>query len=635
MPPPTTTNLVISSPLPAPATDGNEVARRVRFASDPHGWPTLLRVQISRGVTCLRSSRSVNPPSARPNSPPSPRSSPPAGSRAPVPPASGSRSASPPPSAPGTRSPPATAARRCTWRCSALGVKPGDEVVVADYTFPATGHAVMWTGANPVFADVRPDIWTVDPAAVEAADHRRAPSASSPSTRSASPPTTTSCAPSPTGTGLWLIEDAACSAGATYKGRPAGSLADLAAFSFHGRKGITAGEGGALRHRPRGPRRARPQAAHLRRRAGALSRAELSAPADPDLHRAGLQLPALRRGRGDHDRPARPAAGPAGREAAHRRPLRRAAQGPRADHAPRTRPRTATTPGSPTSSPSTPRSTGARSPSSCAQRGVQCTFGTYASHTAAALRPDRTRARSRRTCSPGTWRSRCTPTSPTPRSRPSPPRLVDVVASVAPPAADPPRKDTSAMSKQTVFFTGGAGFIGLHVVPMLLEKGYRVRIFDNMFRGDRDAVAALAGHRRRRADRPGRPLRRRRARGHEGLRVRHPRWPPSRSTRASPTRYESIDINMVGNHNVFAAAADHGVERLVFCSSASVYGDPEKLPMHEDDRARPADPVLHLQARRRGPARLLPAPRGPVVDRPALLQRLRPRPEDRPPTTPR
>src|SRR5258706_7038848 len=50
-----------------------------------------------------------------------------------------------------------------------LGVKPGDEVVVGDYTFPATGHAVMYAGAKPVFADVRPDIWTLEPASVEAA----------------------------------------------------------------------------------------------------------------------------------------------------------------------------------------------------------------------------------------------------------------------------------------------------------------------------------------------------------------------------------------------------------------------------------------------------------------------------------
>ena len=54
--------------------------------------------------------------------------------------------------------------------------------------------------------------------------------------------------------------------------------------------------------------------------------------------------------------------------------------------------------------------------------------------------------------------------------------------------------------------------------------------------------------------------------------------------------YESMDINMIGNHNVFAAAADHGVDRLVYCSSASVYGDPERLPMHEDDRLSPQTP---------------------------------------------
>ena len=51
----------------------------------------------------------------------------------------------------------------------ALGVRAGDEVVVADYTFPATGHAVMHAQARPTFADVRPDIWTIDVAAAEAA----------------------------------------------------------------------------------------------------------------------------------------------------------------------------------------------------------------------------------------------------------------------------------------------------------------------------------------------------------------------------------------------------------------------------------------------------------------------------------
>ncbi|MEH1101450.1 NAD-dependent epimerase/dehydratase family protein [Micromonospora sp. CPCC 205561] len=145
------------------------------------------------------------------------------------------------------------------------------------------------------------------------------------------------------------------------------------------------------------------------------------------------------------------------------------------------------------------------------------------------------------------------------------------------------------MSKQTVFITGGAGFIGLHVVPMLLEKGYRVRIFDNMFRGDRDRVAELVAT----GDvelidqdvRYGGAV-------HAAMKgceyVIHLAAVSINKSQADP--YESIDINMVGNHNVFAAAADHGVKRLVFASSASVYGDPEKLPMHEDDRLDPLTP---------------------------------------------
>ncbi|MET8352296.1 UDP-glucose 4-epimerase [Micromonospora coriariae] len=145
------------------------------------------------------------------------------------------------------------------------------------------------------------------------------------------------------------------------------------------------------------------------------------------------------------------------------------------------------------------------------------------------------------------------------------------------------------MSKQTVFITGGAGFIGLHVVPMLLEKGYRVRIFDNMTRGDRDRIAELV------------------ATGDVELIEQDVRYGGAvhaamkgcdyaihlaavsiNKSQADP--HESIDINMVGNHNVFAAAADHGVKRLVFASSASVYGDPKKLPMHEDDRLDPLTP---------------------------------------------
>lgn len=128
-----------------------------------------------------------------------------------------------------------------------LGLKlgPGDEVIVADYTFPATGHAVMFTGATPVFADVRPDIWTVDPAAVEAAITPRTVGIVGVDVFG-QPADYDELRAIADKNGLWLVEDAAAAAGSTYRGRPAGSLADAGCFSFHGRKGITAGEGGAL-----------------------------------------------------------------------------------------------------------------------------------------------------------------------------------------------------------------------------------------------------------------------------------------------------------------------------------------------------------------------------------------------------
>ena len=128
---------------------------------------------------------------------------------------------------------------------AALGAGPGDEVVVADYTFPATGHAVVYAGAAPVFADVRPDTATVDPAAVEAAVTGRTVGIIAVDAMGQCADYT-ELQELADRRGLWLVEDAACSAGATYQGRPAGSFGDAACFSFHGRKGITAGEGGAM-----------------------------------------------------------------------------------------------------------------------------------------------------------------------------------------------------------------------------------------------------------------------------------------------------------------------------------------------------------------------------------------------------
>jgi UDP-glucose 4-epimerase len=142
---------------------------------------------------------------------------------------------------------------------------------------------------------------------------------------------------------------------------------------------------------------------------------------------------------------------------------------------------------------------------------------------------------------------------------------------------------------KTVLMTGGAGWIGMKTIPHLLERGYKVRIFDNMFRGDRDAVAALV----ERGDvelidqdvRYGGAV-------HNAMKgcshVMHYAAVSINKSQADP--YESMDINMIGNHNVFAAAADHQVERLVFASSASVYGPPKQLPMYEDDLLDPQTP---------------------------------------------
>ena len=141
----------------------------------------------------------------------------------------------------------------------------------------------------------------------------------------------------------------------------------------------------------------------------------------------------------------------------------------------------------------------------------------------------------------------------------------------------------------TVFVTGGAGFIGSHVVPMLLERGHKVRVFDNMFRGDRAKVAEwVATGDVELIDQDVRYG----AAVHAAMKgcddVIHLAAVSINKSQADP--YESVDINMVGSNNVFAAAADHGVRRVVYASSASVYGDPESLPMKEDGPVNPLTP---------------------------------------------
>ncbi|MEV4001619.1 DegT/DnrJ/EryC1/StrS family aminotransferase [Actinomadura sp. NPDC049753] len=123
----------------------------------------------------------------------------------------------------------------------ALGVGPGDEVIVPAYTFVASATSVVLAGARPVLADVTPDTLHLDPAAVERAITAR--------TR-AIMPVHLAGAPADTENleafGIPLVEDAAQAHGAARHGRPAGSLGAVACFSFQSSKAMTAGEGGIV-----------------------------------------------------------------------------------------------------------------------------------------------------------------------------------------------------------------------------------------------------------------------------------------------------------------------------------------------------------------------------------------------------
>ncbi|POX52043.1 pyridoxal phosphate-dependent aminotransferase [Streptomyces sp. Ru71] len=127
----------------------------------------------------------------------------------------------------------------------ALGVKPGDEVIVADYGFPAPAQAVRYMDATPVFADVRPDTYTIDPQAVSDLITPRTVGVIAVDTVGM-PADYTELQAIADRHGLFLVEDAACAVGATYQGRQAGALAEVGCLSFHGRKGASSGEGGAL-----------------------------------------------------------------------------------------------------------------------------------------------------------------------------------------------------------------------------------------------------------------------------------------------------------------------------------------------------------------------------------------------------
>ena len=127
----------------------------------------------------------------------------------------------------------------------AAGVGAGDEVIVPSFTFAATGNSVALTGATPVFADIEPQTFTLDPASVEAAI--------TPNTKGIMPVhlyghpfLVDQIEAIAKKHNLAIYEDAAQAHGASWAGRPVGTIGDFAMFSLYPTKNMTSGEGGMV-----------------------------------------------------------------------------------------------------------------------------------------------------------------------------------------------------------------------------------------------------------------------------------------------------------------------------------------------------------------------------------------------------
>jgi dTDP-4-amino-4,6-dideoxygalactose transaminase len=128
----------------------------------------------------------------------------------------------------------------------ATGIGPGDEVITTPFTFVATVAAIRYAGAVPVFVDIDPASYTLDPVLLEAAITPRT-KAVIPVHLYGQPADMDPILETARRHGLVVIEDAAQAHGAEYKGRRAGSLADMACFSFYPGKNLGAyGEAGAV-----------------------------------------------------------------------------------------------------------------------------------------------------------------------------------------------------------------------------------------------------------------------------------------------------------------------------------------------------------------------------------------------------
>ena len=136
-----------------------------------------------------------------------------------------------------------TSALHCA--CIAAGIRPGDEVITTPLTFAASANCALYCGARPVFADVDPMTYTIDPTSIRAhiTEHTKAIVAVDYTGQAVKVDEIRSICSK---FNLVFIEDAAHSIATKYNGKLVGSLADMTCFSFHPVKTITGGEGGAI-----------------------------------------------------------------------------------------------------------------------------------------------------------------------------------------------------------------------------------------------------------------------------------------------------------------------------------------------------------------------------------------------------
>jgi len=148
-----------------------------------------------------------------------------------------------------TGSPHSVATSNCTTALhvavAALGLRPGDEVIVPAFTWVSTANVVEYMGAKPIFCDIDLTTFNIDVNLIEALITPRTAGIIPVHLFGLSADMDPLLAIARRH-GLWVIEDAACSFGGWYRGRHTGTLGDAGCFSFHPRKSITTGEGGML-----------------------------------------------------------------------------------------------------------------------------------------------------------------------------------------------------------------------------------------------------------------------------------------------------------------------------------------------------------------------------------------------------